>query len=107
MSKIMVYCYTTDKTINQFEIGYMINPSLNCNKVFKEQVEKFSSVSFYKNKMETIRDYLKKTNACVMALIIIYENNGEKKVYKVLSCVLYSLIENNICIDYLLCFKFF
>ena len=40
MPKIMVHCYTTDETINQFAIGYMINPSLNCNKVFGIQVEK-------------------------------------------------------------------
>ena len=26
MSKIMVYCYSTDESINQFAIGYMINP---------------------------------------------------------------------------------
>ena len=35
MSKIMVHCYSTDETINQFVIGYIINPSLNCNKVFR------------------------------------------------------------------------
>ena len=31
--------------------------------------------------METIRDFLKKKNTCVMELIMIYENNGgnEKK----------------------------
>ena len=40
MYKIMVKCYSTDETINQFVIGYMINPSLNCNKVFRIQVEK-------------------------------------------------------------------
>ena len=26
MSKIMVHCYYKDETINQFSIGYMINP---------------------------------------------------------------------------------
>ena len=36
MSTIMVHCYYTDESINQFEIGYMINPSLNCNKLFRE-----------------------------------------------------------------------
>ena len=35
MSKIMVRCYSTDESINKFEIVYMINPSLNCNKVFR------------------------------------------------------------------------
>ena len=55
--------------------------------------------------METIRDFLKNKNTCVMVLIIIYENNGgkAKKVYIVLSCVVYSFIENYVCIDYLSC----
>ena len=46
-----------------------------------------------------------KKNTYVMALIIIYENNGEDKktVYRVLSCVVYTLIDNYVCIDYLLC----
>ena len=37
--KIMVRRYSKDEIINQFEIGCMINPSLNYNKVFREQVE--------------------------------------------------------------------
>ena len=103
MSKIMVHCYSTDETINQFAIGYMIHPSLNCNKVFRVQVEKFSSVSFAYRKMETIRDSLKNNNTCVMALIMIYENNGgnSKRVYRVLSCVVYSLKYIYVCIEYI------
>ena len=44
-------------------------------------------------------------NTCVMAIIMIYENNGgnAKKVYRVLSCVVYSIIDNYVCIEYLLC----
>ena len=34
-SKLMVHCYSTDESINQFAIGYMINPELNCNQVFR------------------------------------------------------------------------
>ena len=78
MSKIMVHCYSIDESINQFAIGYMINPSLNCKKVFREQVEKCLSVSFNEKTMETIKYFLRKKNTCVMALIIIYENNEEK-----------------------------
>ena len=46
-----------------------------------------------------------KKNTSVVALITIYENNGEipKKTYRVLSCVVYNLIENYVCIEYLLC----
>ena len=51
MSKIMVHCYSTYESINPFAIGYMVNPSLNCNRVFIEQVEKCLSVSFHKNTM--------------------------------------------------------
>ena len=39
VSKRMVRCYSTDESIDQFSIGYIINPSLNYNKVFREQVE--------------------------------------------------------------------
>ena len=46
-----------------------------------------------------------KKNTSVMALIMIYENNGKDTmtVYRVLSYVVYTLIENYVCIDYLSC----
>ena len=75
-SKIMVHCYYTDESINRFAIGYMTNLSLNCNKLFRERVEKYLSVSFQKKKMENIKDFLRKKNRYVMALIMFYENNG-------------------------------
>ena len=55
--------------------------------------------------METIRDFPRKKNTCVMALIMTYENNGgkTKKAYIVLICVFYSLIENHVCIEYIFC----
>ena len=37
--KKMVHCYSADGTIYQLTVGYMINPSLNCNKVSRVQVE--------------------------------------------------------------------
>ena len=79
MFKRMVHCYYTDESINQFLIGYIINPSLNCNKVFREKVENYVSVSFHKNTMKTINDCLRKNNTCFMVLIIFYENNGENQ----------------------------
>ena len=46
-----------------------------------------------------------KKNTSVMAIIMICENNGKekRKMYRVLSFVVYSLIENCVCIDYLPC----
>ena len=71
MYKIMVRCYSTNGIINQFAIGYMIKPSLKRNKVFREQVEKCLSSTFYEGKMETIKDCLRNKNTCVMALIFL------------------------------------
>ena len=101
----MVRCYSADESINKFSIGYMINHSLNCNKVFREQVENFLSFSFHEITMETIKYFMRKKNTCVMALIMFYENNREKlkKVYRVLSCVIYSFIDNCVCVDCLSC----
>ena len=101
----MVHCYSTYETINQFEIGCIINPSLKCNKVFRVQFEKCLSVSFDSLAMETIKNCLKKNNTCVMPLMMIMRITEEiqKKLYRVLSCVVYYLIENYVCIDYLSC----
>ena len=46
-----------------------------------------------------------KKNTYVIALLIIYENNGEipKTLFRMLGCVVYSIIENYVCIDYLSC----
>ena len=72
----MVHIYAIDDSINQFAIGYMINPSLNINKVLREQTEKCLSATFHEKTMEYIRGCLEKNNTCVIALIIFYENNG-------------------------------
>ena len=75
LSKIMVHIYTKGKTINQFAIGYMINPSLKFNNEFITQVVKFLVVSFSISTMKTIKKIMMKKNTSVMALIMIYENN--------------------------------
>ena len=75
LSKIMVHIYTTRKTIHQFLIGYLINPSLLLNKIFKTQVENFLGCYFSISRMKTIKNILMKNNTSFMALIMIYENN--------------------------------
>ena len=76
MSKIMVRCYTKNEIINLFVIGYMINPLLKFNNIFRIKVEKYLSISFSSRKMKNIKNFMVNNNACVMALILIYENNG-------------------------------
>ena len=100
MSKIMVHIYVTDKTVHQFAIGYMINPSLNINKMFKTQVEKCLGCYFSIKAMNSIKTFLTKNNISVVALIMIYETVGVsiKKVIRVLSCIVYTLVDNYVCI---------
>ena len=105
MSKRMVHIYTTGNNIHQFAIGYMIKPSIHFNKIPKNKVEKCLGCSFSIRKMKPIKNCLTKKSKYDMALIMIYENNGEisKTVHILLSCVIYTLIDNYVRIDYLLC----
>ena len=38
MSKSLIWIEETEERINEFEIGYMINPNFHVDKYFKEQV---------------------------------------------------------------------
>ena len=46
MAKRFIWLEETGKLINEFEIGYMINPSLHVNKTFRDQVEKCTNTTF-------------------------------------------------------------
>ena len=85
----------------------MLYPSLHINKVFREKFEKFLRDTFNLNTMENIRYVMKNKDTCVIALIMFYESKGKKpiKLYRVLSCVLYFIIDNYFCID-CLCYQY-
>ena len=46
-----------------------------------------------------------KKNMCVITLVIFYDNitTNSTKLFRVLSCVLYFVINNYVCIDYICC----
>ena len=47
---------------------------------------------------------MKKNDTCVIAPVIFNETKkNPTKVYRVLSCVIYSFIDNYVCIDHLCC----
>ena len=46
MAKSFIWLNETKKHINEFTIGYMINPDMNVNKTFREQVDKFMFTAF-------------------------------------------------------------
>ena len=41
MYKIFVYFQNKEELIHEFAIAYIVNPTFNVNKVFKEKVEEF------------------------------------------------------------------
>ena len=65
------------------------------------------SSTFGSDTVKYINLILKKRNNRVIALIMIYAlgSYSTKKVFKVLSCVVYTMIEKYVCIDYLCKFK--
>ena len=48
---------------------------------------------------------LEKNNTRVLALLLFYETRADNpnKTFRVLSCVIYKIIINYVCIDYLAC----
>ena len=54
------------KQFYQFQVGYMLNPELNINKVFKEQVEINIEKSFSGATMIPVRKVLLKGKTCVI-----------------------------------------
>ena len=101
----VVYKNSTKKHTNQFSIGYMVSPTLNGNKVFRYRVEKCFKDFFYSSTMSGIKNVSKKDNTCVIAIVMFYENRkmDPMKVIRGLICVVYSVIDNYVCIDYLGC----
>ena len=82
----------------------MINPKLNIYKAFREQVFKCINNTFGPITKTYIRATLAKNTTRVLELLMFYETrNNPKKTFKVFSFVIYTIISNYICIDYLAC----
>ena len=73
------YNNTTAERSNQFEIGYMTNPTLNVNKVFRYQAEKCLKDKFHQSNMKGIKmlhDLLAIKNKRIYQLVSFYEYHG-------------------------------
>ena len=102
MSKSYIWLEETKERITYFSIGYMINPNLNINKAFKEKVIKCMKTTFGSITQPHISKRLAKINTIVLTLLMFYETRkNPKKVFKVLSRVIYTIIRKYACIDYL------
>ena len=82
----------------------MINKKLNINKSFIKQGHKCMNNTFAPRTQPFIKTTLSKKKTRVLAILIFYETRkNPKKAFKVLSCVIYKIFSNSICIDYLAC----
>ena len=77
----------------------MINTTLSIKKHFKYQVTKFMKTTF----SSMTQQHISKKKARVLELFMFYDTRQKKpkKILKVLSCVIYTIISNYVCIDYL------
>ena len=102
MSKIYIWVEETNQRINQFSIGYMMNPTLNRNRAFKDQVKVCLKNTFGPDTNSHIAKTLAKNNTRVLALVIFYDNDKKiiRKLFKVLSCVIYTIINKYVHIDF-------
>ena len=57
----------------------MINPTLHISKVFRGQVEKFLRATFHPNTMEIIRNFTRKKDTCIIAIIMFYESKTKNQ----------------------------
>ena len=105
MAKRFICLEETKERINEFDIGYMINSDLDVNKAFREQVDKCMNNMFGALTQNFIKNTRYKSNTSVLSLVMFHETRGltPKKYFIVLSCVMYTIIDNYVCIDYLAC----
>ena len=58
--KNVFYINSTEKRMNQFAIGYLVNHTINVTKLFREQVGKCLKEKFHPSTMPGIRNVTKK-----------------------------------------------
>ena len=103
MSTRKFYIEETNERTNEFSFAYMFNPTLYLQKVFKYQVKACLGNTFGADTNKHINKIYLKRNTRVIALVVHYEHGHLKsrKLFKVLSCVIYTIIDRYVCIDYL------
>ena len=89
------------KSIYQFQIGNMLNPELYINKAFKEKVKMYLADSFNIVTMTPVVKVLKKGGKVFFTFDILWNRNNV--ILKVLTSIVYCIMENYECVDYL-CF---
>ena len=72
MAESYIWSEETNQRINEFSIGYMMNPNLSTNKAFKEQVKLCMKATFSTSTITHISKILLKPNTRVLALVMFF-----------------------------------
>ena len=109
MAKSYIFLEEKNQRVNEFSIEYMMNSNLSINKAFKEQVKICMKTTFHTTSQQHISKIILKPNTKVLALVMFYDTRKKqsKQMFKVLSCVIYKITSNYVCIDYLCSEDFF
>ena len=80
----------------------MINKGLHVNKSLRDQVKTFMNTTFGEITQPFIKATSSKNNTSVLSLIMFRETRADntKKYFRVLSCVIYTIIKNYVYIDF-------
>ena len=102
-AKFFIWLEETKERINDIDSGYMIYPNLHVNKSFREKVDKFKNNMFGALTQPFIKNTLSKNNTSVLELLMFHDTRGikSKKAFRVLINVIYTILDNYVCIDYL------
>ena len=102
MSKSYILIKETNQRINEFTFGYMIIPNLFKNRYLKNKWKCVSKTHLVQIPLLILIKYYRK-NTRVLALVIFYESGktNPRKIFRVLSCVIYNIIDKCVCINYL------
>ena len=84
----------------KFHVGYMTHPSTQKDRTHRYQVIKYFELSFKRVTIKSIKNELTKRNVSVLSLIMSYDNR-KPMMYEVIEELMYHIIDNYICLDYL------
>ena len=78
MGKGYIWLEETNQRINEFSIGYIMNPHLSINKSFKEQVKVFMITTLSTSTMKHISKILLKLDTRVLELVMFFNHRKKR-----------------------------
>ena len=88
------------ETVHQFHVGYITDNFLKKHRTLRDQVIKIFQSKFKLFTLKCIKNKWSKNNLSVLLLVTFHENR-RAFMYKLIGAVIYTIIHEYICLDYL------